>query len=145
MPITARTQADRQAILSQVPLLAGLRAKDLRHLARACQVVSLAAYSPVVQQGEPGDAGYVIIDGTAEVRRNQRKVAELGPGAVFGEMAIVDGGPRSASVTMRTQGELLRIPQGAFDELLGASPEAARRLIAHLSGRIRELDRALYG
>jgi CRP/FNR family cyclic AMP-dependent transcriptional regulator len=122
-----------------------LRIKDLRALAGNARDREVESYTTLVVQGEPGDTCFVLIEGTAEVRRNSRKVAELGPGDVIGEMALIDGGDRSATVTTLTRGEVLELSGAALDALLMEAPEVARVIIAQLAGRLRNADRKLYG
>ena len=82
---------------------------------------------------------------TFPVYRNGRKITDLGPGSVFGELSLLDGGERTATVVMKTRGSLLRIHQKAFDELLDSSPTVGRRLLAQLADRLRAADRKIYG
>jgi CRP/FNR family transcriptional regulator, cyclic AMP receptor protein len=98
-----------------------------------------------VSQGEDGDAAYIITDGKAAVLRNGRRVAELGAGAVFGEMSLLDGGERSATVVMKTRGSVLKIQKAAFDSMLDASSSAARVVLVQMAARLRAADRQLYG
>jgi CRP-like cAMP-binding protein len=102
-------------------------------------VVDLEPSEPAVRQGDPGDAVFVIESGTLEVTQDGRRLKELGRGAVFGELALLDGGPRSASVVARTRARVLRIPRAEFEALLDEYPEIARgvsrTLLAHLRGQ----------
>lgn len=137
--------SDRTAIVASIPLFAGLRKKDVNHLARAADEYEYETGTRVVVQGAAGDACYVITDGTAVVTRNGRKVTDLAPGAVFGEMSLLDGGERSATVVMKSRGSLLRISKAAFDQMLDSSPVVSKTLLKQLAARLREADRAIYG
>lgn len=137
--------SDRTAIVASIPLFAGLRKKDINHLARSADEYEYETETRVVVQGGAGDACYVITDGRAVVSRNGRKVTDLAPGAVFGEMSLLDGGERSATVVMKSRGSLLRISKDAFDQMLDSSPVVRKTLLKQLAARLREADRAIYG
>jgi CRP-like cAMP-binding protein len=82
----------------------------------------------------------VIVDGTAKVTRQGRKVATLGPGAAFGELALLDRAPRNASVVAETPMELVVLGQREFAGILDEVPGFARKLLAGLAHRLREAD-----
>ena len=79
------------------------------------------------------------------MRRNGKKVATLGPGAVIGELSLLDHGPRTATVSADTDCTMLVISQRQFLGVIDAIPALAHKLLATLAGRIRELDRQYYG
>jgi CRP/FNR family cyclic AMP-dependent transcriptional regulator len=137
--------SDRIAIISSIPLLSTLRKKSITHLAKSADEYEYETETRVVVQGDAADACYVITDGEAAVYRNGRKVADLGPGSVFGELSVLDGGERTATVVMKTRGSLLRISKPAFDDLLDSSPTVGKRLLVELAGRLRAADRKIYG
>ena len=119
-----------------------------RALARAGSPVNLSTGGVLCRVGDPGDSVFVILDGEIEVRasspggRDVRLVA-LGRGAVVGEMAALDGGPRSADMIATRRCRLWRIPRGALIERLEAEPKAAVALLVELSGRLRKTNAAL--
>ena len=84
--------------LAKVPLLSGCTQRELSHLAEGTEVVEVPAKAPVVVQEDHGQGVFVLLDGAARVVRNGRTVATLGPGSHFGELALLDPGPRTASV-----------------------------------------------
>jgi CRP-like cAMP-binding protein len=137
--------ADRAEIVASIPLFSGMRKKDITRIARSSDEREYEKEIRVVVQGEACDACYVITDGTATVYRNQRKITDLAPGAVFGEMALLDGGERTATVVMNSRGSLLRISRTAFDEVLDSSPAVGKAILRQLAGRLRAADRELYG
>jgi CRP/FNR family cyclic AMP-dependent transcriptional regulator len=98
-----------------------------------------------MKEGTAGREAFVIIDGTALVKRNGRKVATLGPGAVLGELAILDGGPRTATAIAETPMTLLVIGQREFTGVLDEVPGLAHKIMASLAGTIRDLDQKTYG
>lgn len=91
---------------------------NVRPLLERMQPLPVAAGEVVVRQGEPGDYYYVLTEGTARVTRTV-ELAELGPGSVFGEEALICGGERNATVTMASDGMLMRLAKKDFDALLG--------------------------
>lgn len=110
------------------------------------QTASLPAGTPLIEEGEEGDAFFVIIDGTASVKKGDRLLADVGPGASFGELALIDGEPRSASVIATADVSVAVLGVRMFRTLLREFPEMALELMAGLAGDVRrardELDDA---
>ncbi len=131
--------------LRNVPLFASCSNKDLEKIARAGDEVVMPAGSLIVDQGQMGREAFVLMEGSALVRRNGKKVASLGPGAVIGELSLLDHGPRTAAVIAETDCTLLVISQRQFLGVLDDVPALAHKLLATLAGRIRDLDRQYYG
>jgi CRP/FNR family transcriptional regulator, cyclic AMP receptor protein len=131
--------------LAKVPLFRSLTKKDLRRVARAADEVTVVTGTILVDQGQTGREAFVLVEGSVDVKRNGRKVATLGPGAVFGEMSLLDHGPRTATVTCTTDCTLLVLTQRDFLGVLDEVPEIAHQLLATLAARVRELDRQNYG
>jgi CRP/FNR family transcriptional regulator, cyclic AMP receptor protein len=130
------------ALLRGVPLFAGLSTRHLRHLASHAEEVRYGANRVIVRQGARGDSFFVIAEGEATVRQGTRKIGTLGPGDFFGEMALLDGRPRSASVTADTPLVTVRLTRAAFTKALDANPALARAIMAELAARIRRLESA---
>jgi CRP/FNR family transcriptional regulator, cyclic AMP receptor protein len=133
------------AHLASVPLFASCTNKDLEKIAKASTELSVEAGTTLVDQGQTGKEAFVIVDGSATVRRNGRKVATLGPGAIIGELSLLDRGPRTATVTTDTPATVLVIEQRNFLGVIDEVPALGHRLLATLAGRIRDLDRATFG
>jgi CRP/FNR family transcriptional regulator, cyclic AMP receptor protein len=131
--------------LAAVPLFAALSKRDLQKIAKASTQLSVDEGRVLVEQGATGHEGFVILDGEAVVKRNGRKIATLGPGDVFGELSLFDGGPRAATVTATTPLDLLVIGQREFTGVLDEVPGVAHKILATLAGRVRELDSKVYG
>lgn len=131
--------------LGSVPLFNALSRKELQRLARASDEVKLKGGHEVVRQGDVGREMFVIVAGTATAKRNGRKVATLGPGAAFGELSLLDRGPRTATVTTDTDTTLLVMAAREFSGVLEDIPSIAHKLLATLAGRIRDLDAKVYG
>ena len=131
--------------LRNVPLFAGCTSKELERIARSGDEIKMTAGSLLVDQGQTGREAFVVLDGTVTVKRNGRKVATLGPGAIVGELSLLDHGPRTATVVCETDCTLFVISQRHFLAVLDDVPTIAHKLLAALAGRIRELDREYYG
>ena len=131
--------------LRRIPLFAGCTKKELERLARAGDEVDMEAGSLLADQGQTGREAFVILAGSVSVRRNGRKVATLGPGAIVGELSLLDHGPRTATVTCDTDCKVFVISQRHFLAVLDDVPTIGHKLMASLAARIRELDRQYYG
>ncbi len=131
--------------LRNVPLFRTFGQRDLQKIARASDEVALPAGATIVDQGKTGTEAFVLLEGTATVRRSGRKVATLGPGAVIGELALLDRGPRTATVTADSDVRLLIIDARHFGAVLEEVPGLAQRLLGVLATRVRDLDKAVYG
>ena len=131
--------------LASVSLFSACSKKELQAVARASDQVELAAGRALCEQGSIGREAFVILDGKAEVKRNGRKVAELGPGDTFGELALLDHGPRTATVAAVTPLTVLVIGAREFAGILDEVPPIAHKLLKSLAGMVRELDTKTYG
>jgi CRP-like cAMP-binding protein len=96
-----------------------------------------------MEQGQPGREAFVIVDGRATVKVGDIEVATVGPGDHVGELALLDGGPRTATVTAATDMTVLVISQRAFFALLDDVPGLARKILGSLASMVRELDEQL--
>jgi CRP-like cAMP-binding protein len=126
--------------LAKVPLFSTCSRKDLQKLGRSSDPVSAKAGKVLVEEGKPGHEFFLITDGTAEVRRNNRKVTSLGPGDYFGELSLLDRGPRSATVVAQTDMALIVLGQREFAGVLDEVPAMAHKLLAAMATRLREAD-----
>ncbi|MCE2764681.1 MAG: cyclic nucleotide-binding domain-containing protein [Ilumatobacteraceae bacterium] len=131
--------------LRRVALFSSCSTKDLEKIAKAGDEVTLDAGAVIVDQGQTGREAFVIISGSATVKRNGKKVATLGAGSVVGELSLLDHGPRTATVVADTECTMLVISQRQFLAVIDAIPAISHKLLATLAGRIRELDRQYFG
>jgi CRP-like cAMP-binding protein len=138
-------QDERMRRLEEVPLFAGCTRRQLRAVAAIAKVVELPAGTVLTRTGEPGDAFFVMMDGSATVEVSARKRSRLAPGAFFGEMSLLDGEPRSATVRAETEVRLLVIPRVNFQTLLREVPDLTHRILVTLTRRLRHLERSLSG
>ena len=125
--------------LATVPLFSACSRRELQTIAKCADRVDAPAGKTLVTQGATGDEFFVILDGTARVERNGRKVSSLGPGRFFGDLALLDRAPRNASVIAETPMELARLGQKSFNELIGMHG-FSKKLLAGLARRLREQD-----
>jgi len=131
--------------LKNVPLFSSCSTKELQTIAKATDELTVPPGHVLTDQGQMGREAFVIVDGSATVKRNGKKVATLGPGSVVGELSLLDHGPRTATVTADTDTTVLVIEQRYFLGVLEAVPSISRKLLAALAGRVREFDRQYYG
>lgn len=137
------SQDDKIDRLEDVGLLAGCSRRQLRAIARISEVIEVPAATVLARAGTPGEEFFLILDGSARVEVSARKRSRLAPGQYFGEMSLLDGGPRSASVTAETPLRLLVIKRRDFTTLLKEAPELTQSLLATLSQRLRQAEAAV--
>jgi CRP/FNR family transcriptional regulator, cyclic AMP receptor protein len=130
--------------LSKIWLFSTSSAKDLRLIRKALEEVTVPAGRLLTEQGTIGREFFLIVAGQASVRRNNRKVATLGPGQYFGELALLDRRPRSASVVSDTEMDLLVLGQQQFNGVLDHVPALSRKLLAAMATRLRDADEKAY-
>lgn len=129
--------------LARLELFRRCSARDLRMLASIVEDVHFRPGGVICAEGQHGYECFVIAAGEAEVQVGGQAVAVVGPGDVVGEMAIVDGGPRTASVVALTDVHAFSIERRRFDALLERAPAIARAMLRQLSTRLRHLDAEL--
>ncbi len=126
--------------LQQVPLFAACSRKDLQLVARGAEDVRVPAAKTLISEGETGHEFFVILDGTARVSRHGRKIATLGPGDAFGELALLEKAPRNSTIVAESDMELVVLGQREFAGLIDEVPGFARKLLAGMAKRLREAD-----
>jgi CRP/FNR family transcriptional regulator, cyclic AMP receptor protein len=131
--------------LASVSLFSACSKKELQAVARASDEVDLPAGRTLCEQGSIGREAFVIVEGTAEVHRNKKKVATFGPGDCVGELALLDHGPRTATVTAATDIKVLVIGAREFAAIIDDVPPIAHKLLKSLAGQVRELNAKAYG
>jgi CRP-like cAMP-binding protein len=131
--------------LANVRLFSSMSKRDLQKIAKASDEVDVPEGKVLVEQESRGREAFVVVEGQATVKRNGRKVATFGPGDHFGELALLDGGPRTATVVAATPMTVLVIGQREFAGVLDEVPGLAHKVMASLAATIRELDQKAYG
>ncbi len=123
-----------------ISLFATWSSRDVRTIERVLEEVVVPPGRMLCEQGTMGREFFVIVKGQASVRRNDREVDTLGPGQYFGEIALLDRRPRSATVTSDTEMTLLVLGQRQFNGVLDTVPHFSSKLLAAMATRLREAD-----
>jgi CRP/FNR family transcriptional regulator, cyclic AMP receptor protein len=132
--------------LAQVPLFAGMPSRFLKRLAEKMDEQRFMEGATIVREGEPGDTFYVIVEGEAKVKdSNGRTLSGLIPGDFFGEISLMDGGPRTATVVAATNLTALALSRKDFGTLLQSEPKVTVGLLKHAATLLRRLERPASG
>jgi CRP/FNR family transcriptional regulator, cyclic AMP receptor protein len=134
---------DTLALLKTVPLFEGLSRRELNQLLSVSKQIEFDEGHAIVEEGATGVGFHLILEGEAHVLVGGRKRATLRSGDYFGEMSLIDGGPRSATVKTATPVRTLALTSWAFLPLLDKAPSIARKLLVEMSRRLRALERSL--
>ncbi len=138
-----RTKDARIQALRNVPLFSGLSKRDLVHVLELSTEVEFFPRKVIVAAGDRAQDFYVLLlQGEVKLALPGRRSATLGPGDYFGEMAVLDGGPRSATITASTHISALRIERSDFLRLLDTYGSIGRKIAVELSKRLRACERA---
>lgn len=132
------TAIEKLMLLRGVDLFAAVDGEGLAAIARVTTEAEVAPGEVLVREGEHGDALYVVVRGRARLTRGERVIGEVGERAVLGEVALLDPGPRTATVRALDALGVLRIDRDAFVEVLAAWPEVATAVLRMLARRTRE-------
>jgi CRP-like cAMP-binding protein len=132
--------------LAQVPLFSDLPPRFIKRLADRMQEERFMEGTSVVRKGEAGETFYVILQGEAKVVNDDgRTVARLLPGDFFGEISLMDGGPRTATVQTETPLTALTLSRKNFRSLLESEPKVTARLLKHAAMLLRRMERPASG
>jgi CRP-like cAMP-binding protein len=132
-------------VLESVELFRSCTSRELEEISRITFETEVPEGKALCVEGDQGLEFFVIIDGRARVTRNGTAICELGPGQFFGEMALLDGGPRVAEVRALSPMRVLVLSRHEFEELLERVPRVSRRILSAMGGRLRQVDRLLFG
>ena len=135
-------QDDKIDRLEEVPLFQGCSRRQLRHIARIAETFDAPPGMPLARVGEAGNQFFLILDGNARVDVSPEKHVSLRPGDFFGEMSLLDGEPRSATVVAETPMRVLVISRRNFSTLLGEVPGLIQNILVVLCKRVREAEAA---
>jgi CRP/FNR family transcriptional regulator, cyclic AMP receptor protein len=134
-----------EAVLAYVPLFRDLPKRHLKQIAGLCDVAEYMPDAAIVKQGDPGDAFFVVLKGQAKVTVNNRFVQRLLPGDHFGEIAVLDGGERSATVRSETPMQLVILQRRDLLKALKADPSLSVNLLTELAKMIRRVSKSPVG
>jgi len=131
--------------LVDVPLFATLSKRQLRHIAGLSEEQQFEENTSLAEEGKPGDTFYVLLEGEAKVVRGGRRMDRLIPGDFFGEIALIDGGPRTASVVTTTPVTTLTITRSRFRKMLDEDSTIVLAMLEELAKRLRNNERSPTG
>lgn len=135
----------RIALLKGVDLLSGCSINELRQIASLVTELDVPGGETLARQGEIGKEFFIIVSGKARASRNGVSLATLSPTAFFGELALLDGGKRTATVVAETDLRLLVLTRSEFKELCRSHPSVANKMLVELGARLRTADEMLAG
>jgi CRP-like cAMP-binding protein len=128
---------EKVSLLASVEMFARVPSAVLASLAGVMAERQVAAGDVVMTKGEPGDALFVVVDGSLRAHSGERILATMGPGSVIGELALLDPAPRAASVTADEDSLLLVLAKEDFDLVMTDHPELSEGVIRYLVRFVR--------
>ena len=133
-------------VLAAVPLFSSLTPRHLKRLADLCEEQRFMEGAKVVRYGDIGDTFYVVLEGEAKVvSPSGRTLNTVRPGDFFGEISLLDGGPRTATVVAATPMTLLGLSRKAFLKVVEHEPVVAVKLLQYVAATLRRLERSPVG
>lgn len=129
-------------VLRNVPLFSACSKQELARIASLTDHLEVKAGTVLTKEGDPGGEAFVIASGKAEATLRGDKLGVLGPGAVVGEMALLDRAPRSATVKAVDDLNVLVLDPRSFAAMIDETPTVARKIMQALAQRVRELEDA---
>ncbi len=129
--------------LKAVRLFSTCTRKELRAIAKSAKITNVKQGAQIITEGDDGNTMYVLLAGTARVSRSGRKLATVGPGVAFGELALLSKGPRTATVVAVSDMEVAIITRRKLTRVLEEAPDFARKLLEALADMVRENDKKL--
>ena len=136
-----RGRQSKEQLLANVRLFSTCTKRELTRISSLVDEVDAPKGKVLVRQGDPGSECFVISDGKARATIRGKGSSMLGPGSFFGEMSLLDGGPRSATVTAETDMHLLVLGSREFSSLVNEVPTVAVRMMRVLAERLRGAER----
>src|SRR4249920_67850 len=134
-------QRQRVAQLSKVPLFAKCSKRELARLLSRVRTESVDAGHTLFVEGAPSSNLYVILTGSAIVRRNGRRIARVGPGDVVGELSVILGGPRTATVEAETPIEWLVLDRASLREAIDDVPGLGWNVLQSVAARLDQANK----
>ena len=139
-----RHHSEKLDVLAAVPLFKGLDKRQLGEVARLADEVEVGPGKALVREGQLGREFYMVVNGRVRVEQEGAVIGHLESGEYFGEMALLDGHTRTASVITETDTSLLVIHFTAFDTLLDTVPGLQKAMLRTLARRVRDREHALH-
>jgi CRP/FNR family cyclic AMP-dependent transcriptional regulator len=141
--LAKESQARLAPMLGKVSLFKGLKDKQLKKIAASGKELVYTPGQVKVEEGAFGVGFYLILEGTVEVRKGKKSLAQLKAGDFFGEMSLFDEQPRSASVSAVTETRCLGITSWSFIGMVKSDPDIAVNMMKEMAVRLRRTDKAL--
>ena len=135
--VTMLRKDGKIALLKGVQLFSRCSKKQLAAIARLADMIEVPAGTELITEGASGREFMIIVEGNGEVRRAGRRIDTIGPGDFFGEIALLSGGPRNATVRVTSEALLLVVTSRQFWALLEQAPEIQRSVIKALGERLQ--------
>lgn len=129
-------------LLQKTPIFAKTSVSSLKTMLKSAIEKTVPAGDKLVEKGETGAGFYLILDGRAEVVADGEKLAKFGPGDFFGELAVIDGAPRTADVVALTEATCIVVSQWAMRSIISSHSEIALSMLEELARRLRATDEA---
>jgi CRP-like cAMP-binding protein len=127
-------------LLERVPLFAGIARAGLEDIGRIVEEIEVPAGMALTHEGRHEGYFFIIVSGTVRIERGDRTINTIGPGDFLGEIALLDGGPRTATATTESPCRLLSMTHERFHELLDTSPPVRTAVLEAVGLRLRALD-----
>jgi CRP/FNR family transcriptional regulator, cyclic AMP receptor protein len=124
-------------VIASIPLFSQLSTRQLRRLLKGSSQDAYDAGTTIVREGGRSTSLFIVVEGKARIERDGREISRRGPGEFFGEIAVIDGRARSASVVAETPITCVVVPQEALRKLVLNEPAAAWTLLQTLASRLR--------
>ena len=131
---------DKLELLRRVPLFAGMDDPSLQEIGRITEEIQTRERTVITHEGRQEGHFFIVLAGSVRISREGRAINLLGPGDFLGEIALLDGGPRTATATTEEPTTLLAIRNDAFHLLLDRSPAVRTAVLAAAGARLREMD-----
>jgi CRP/FNR family cyclic AMP-dependent transcriptional regulator len=127
-------------LLYRIPLFANLDKHKIERVGELTEEVDVPAGKVLIRQGDAGGDLMVLVSGQVAIERDGTRVTTLGPGDFFGEISLIDGRPRTATVTTETPSRVLVVSHREFHALMDQIPEVAAQILQALADRVRKLE-----
>lgn len=129
-------------LLSEVPLFSACNPKELKRLAGLIDEIHIQAGETLMVEGQPGSEFYVVADGQVDVVLRKKKIASINRGGFFGEMALLDKGPRSATVVTTKPSIFYVLDRRSFHGFIRDTPTATVKILAGLAASLRKAQKS---
>jgi CRP-like cAMP-binding protein len=126
--------------LRSIPIFSACGPNDLQRIAQLVDEVEIADGKVIMREGEPAKEMYIVVSGKAHADKGGKRLTEVGPGAVFGEMSLIAEGPRTATVTADGPVSAFVVAHREFHSLMEGHPEFRMRVLEGLASKVRRLE-----